>query len=249
MADHGSEGSGGEVIDQPEDRGGPMEIQTGDQMTTEGAVGTGAAVTGGGDGGVNQQQEIGDEENPRATEENPHATVPTGAAGSISEAEGPGVMAKGSSVVGGSSGDGGSSGAMGDVPGPNGSLPRDSARGKGVVIAEAEKPTEEEQTTEASSPVEIREEDIAFRPPVTAATSSRHIPITFDDIAEHTPDEILARLLEERPDIGEYVLKAKEDRARATEAAEAAERAERERKDSEDLLREMETKERAAEEA
>ncbi|KAI8572564.1 hypothetical protein RHMOL_Rhmol01G0209500 [Rhododendron molle] len=138
---------------------------------------------------------------------------------------------------------------MGDVPGPNGSPPRDSARGKGVVIAEAEKPTEEEQITEASSPVKIRERDIAFRPPVTAATSSRHIPITFDDIAEHTPDEVLARLLEERLDIGEHVLKAKEDRARAIEAAEAGERAERERKDSEDLLREMETEERAAEEA
>ncbi|KAI8563674.1 hypothetical protein RHMOL_Rhmol03G0127600 [Rhododendron molle] len=199
MADHGSGGGGGEVIDQPEDRGGPMEIQTGDQTTTEGAVGTSAAVTGGGDGGVNQQQEIGDEENPHTTEENPHATIPTGAAGFISEAEGPGVVAEGSSVVGGSSGDGGSSGAMSDISGPNGSPPRDSARGKGVVIAEAEKPTEEDRTTEAPSPVEIPEEDIAFRPLLTAATSSRLIPITFDDIAEHTPDEILARLLGSAP--------------------------------------------------
>ncbi|KAI8571325.1 hypothetical protein RHMOL_Rhmol01G0111000 [Rhododendron molle] len=132
--------------------------------------------------------------------------------------------------------------------GPSGSPPRDPAKGKSAVIAEEEKPTEEEQTTEAP-PVEIREEDIAFRPPVTAATSSRHIPITFDDITEHTPDEILARLLEERPDIGEIVLKAKEDRARAIEAAEDAERAERERKDREEPLRDMEAEERAAEEA
>ncbi|KAI8559702.1 hypothetical protein RHMOL_Rhmol04G0194600 [Rhododendron molle] len=55
--------------------------------------------------------------------------------------------------------------------------------------------------------------------------------------------------MEERPDIGEIVLKAKEDRARAIEAAEAAERAERERKDREEPLRDMETEERAAEEA
>ncbi|KAI8542673.1 hypothetical protein RHMOL_Rhmol08G0156700 [Rhododendron molle] len=151
-------------------------------------------------------------------------------------------------MVGGSSGDGGSNGAMSDIPGPNGSPPRDPAKGKSAVIAEDERPTGEEQTTEAP-PIEIREEDIAFRPPVTAATSSRHMPITYDDIAKHKPDEILARLLEERPDIGEIVLKAKEDRARAVEAAEAAERAERERKDREEPLRDMEAEERAAEEA
>ncbi|KAI8547622.1 hypothetical protein RHMOL_Rhmol07G0209700 [Rhododendron molle] len=50
-----------------------------------------------------------------------------------------------------------------------------------------------------------------------------------DDVAEHAPDEILAKLLEDHPIIGEYVLKAKEDRARAIEASEAAVRAERER--------------------
>ncbi|KAI8536034.1 hypothetical protein RHMOL_Rhmol10G0224100 [Rhododendron molle] len=247
MAEHGNSGSEGEVVDRVEDRGGPMEIQTGDQTATEEAAGTSAVVAGGDDGGVNQQQEIGDEENPRVTEENPRARVPTGAVGSISEAEGPGVVTEGSPMVGGSSGGSGSGGAMGGDPGPNGSPPRDPARGKSAVIAE-EKLVETEQTTE-DPPVEIREQDIAFRPPVTAATSSRHIPITFDEIAEHTPDEILARLLEERPDIGKYVLKAKEDRARAVEAAEAAERAERERKDREEPLRDMESEERAAEEA
>ncbi|KAI8555057.1 hypothetical protein RHMOL_Rhmol05G0144900 [Rhododendron molle] len=129
-------------------------------------------------------------------------------------------------MVGGSSGGVGGNGAAGDDPGPNGSPPRDSARGKGIVVSE--EPVEEEQTTEAA-PVEIREEDIPFRPPVTAATSSRHVPITKDDIAEHLPDDMLARLLEERPDIGEIVLKAKEERARAVAAWEAAEKAERER--------------------
>ncbi|KAI8547507.1 hypothetical protein RHMOL_Rhmol07G0201300 [Rhododendron molle] len=129
-------------------------------------------------------------------------------------------------MVGSSLGGGGRSSALGDIPGPNASLPRDPARGKGVV---AEEPVEEEQTTEAA-PVEIRDEDIVFRPPVIAATLSCHVPITKDDIAEHLPDDMLARLLEERPDIGEIVLKAKEERARAVAAWEAAEKAEREKR-------------------
>ncbi|KAI8559928.1 hypothetical protein RHMOL_Rhmol04G0214500 [Rhododendron molle] len=247
MAEHGNSGSEGEVVDRVEDRGGPMEIQTGDQTATEEAASTSAAVAGDGDGGISQQQEVGDGEKGRATEENPRATVPTGAMGSISEAKGPGVVAEGPPMVSGSSGGFGSGGAVGEDPGPNGSLPRDPAKGKSTVIAEEEKPIEEEQTY-GEPPVEIREQDIAFRPPVTAATSSRHVPITYDDIAEHTPDAILARLLEERPDIGELVLKAKEDRARAIEAVEAAERAEKERKDREEPLRDMETEEREAEE-
>ncbi|KAI8559358.1 hypothetical protein RHMOL_Rhmol04G0166900 [Rhododendron molle] len=60
---------------------------------------------------------------------------------------------------------------------------------------------------------------------------------------------MLARLLEECPDIGKIVLKAKEERAQAVAAWEAAEKAERERKDREEPLREMEVEERAAEEA
>ncbi|KAI8535815.1 hypothetical protein RHMOL_Rhmol10G0203600 [Rhododendron molle] len=99
-----------------------------------------------------------------------------------------------------------------------GTPPRDSARGKGIVA-------EEEETTDV--PVEYREEDVAFQPAVTAATSSSHVPITKYDIAEHLRDEMLAKLLEDNPMIGEMVLKAKEERARAIAAAEAAERAER----------------------
>ncbi|KAI8538536.1 hypothetical protein RHMOL_Rhmol09G0111200 [Rhododendron molle] len=135
---------------------------------------------------------------------------------------------------------GGNSGAAGEVPGPNGSPPRDPARGKGVVA-------EEEEATEV--PVEYREEDIAFRPAASAVTSSSHVPVTKYDIDEHLPDDLLARLLEENPEIGEIVLKAKEERARAIAASEAAERAEREQKDGEDLLREAEAEERAGAEA
>ncbi|KAI8572797.1 hypothetical protein RHMOL_Rhmol01G0228400 [Rhododendron molle] len=62
------------------------------------------------------------------------------------------------------------------------------------------------------------------------------------------PDEILAKLLEDNPIIGELVLKAKEDWARAIEASELAERAERERARQEGLARDVEAEERAAEE-
>ncbi|KAI8559670.1 hypothetical protein RHMOL_Rhmol04G0191600 [Rhododendron molle] len=173
------------------------------------------------------------------------------AAGSISEPVGTNTEARASPVVGGSSGDAENSGTIGDETGPNGSPPRDSAKGKGVVIEEEhveEVQIEIEQTTEAA-PFEIREEDIAFRPPAGAATSSRHVPITYDDIAEHAPDEILARVLEQHPEIGEYVLKAKEDRARAIEEAEAAARAERDRVEPEGLAADVEAEEREAEEA
>ncbi|KAI8538176.1 hypothetical protein RHMOL_Rhmol09G0081700 [Rhododendron molle] len=138
------------------------------------------------------------------------ATVLAGAVGSIVESGGSGTVAEGSPIVGGGSlGDGGSSSAVDDILGPNASPPRDLARGKGVA-------TEEEETTEI--PVEYREQDIAFRPAETAATSSRHVPVTKQDIAEHLPDDRLAKLLEENPEIGEIVLKAKEERARAIAA-------------------------------
>ncbi|KAI8547483.1 hypothetical protein RHMOL_Rhmol07G0199400 [Rhododendron molle] len=106
-------------------------------------------------------------------------------------------------MVGGSSGGVGGSGVAGDDPRPNRTPPRDSARSKGTVIAEEEEPTE--------VPVEYREQDVAFRPAASAATSSSHVPITKYDIAEHLPDDRLARLLEENPEIGEIVLKVKED--------------------------------------
>ncbi|KAI8572071.1 hypothetical protein RHMOL_Rhmol01G0170200 [Rhododendron molle] len=240
MADHGDGSGEGEVVDRVEDRGGPMGTETGDQTASEGAAGVSAVVAGGGDGGASQQQEVSDEENTRATEENPHATVLSATLGPIFEAEGSGTVARGPLMAGGSSGGSGSGGAVGDDPGPNGSPPRDPARGKGTVIVE-EEPTE--------ILVEYREQDIAFRPAASAATSSRHVPVTKQDIAEHLPDDRLARLLEENPDVGEMVLRAKEERARAIAAWEAAEKAERDRKDREEPLRDMEAEERAAEEA
>ncbi|KAI8546939.1 hypothetical protein RHMOL_Rhmol07G0158700 [Rhododendron molle] len=137
MADHCDGGGEGEVIDRVEDRGGPMETQTGDRTTVEEAAGVSAVVTGsGGDGGEDQQQEVSDEEKDRVTEVNPRARVLSGAVGSIPEAEGSSAEAEGPPMVGGDSGDGSNSGAVGDDTGTNGSPPRDSMKGKGVAVEE-----------------------------------------------------------------------------------------------------------------
>ncbi|KAI8563428.1 hypothetical protein RHMOL_Rhmol03G0110600 [Rhododendron molle] len=174
---------------------------------------------GGGDSNQGREQEAAGGEEHRAVEPEPRAMDEAGAVGPRVDPEGPSATVEGSPAVGGSDVVSDSA-TVEDDTGPNESPPRGSDKGKGIAV-------EEEQTTKNVT-VEIREENIAFRPPVTATTSSSHMPITFDDIAEHTPDEILAKLLEDNPAIGEYVLKAKKNRARAIEASEATEKAERE---------------------
>ncbi|KAI8535482.1 hypothetical protein RHMOL_Rhmol10G0177900 [Rhododendron molle] len=177
-----------------------------------------------------------------ATEGDPRVTEEVGAVRPSAEPVNSDIVAEErSSGVGGNSSEASNSGAVGDESRPNQTLPRDSAKDKSVVDAETE-------ITEDAT-LEIREEDIAFRPPMTAATSSRHVPITLDDVAEHALDEIFAKLLEDNPVIGEYVLKAKEDRARAIEASEAAVRAERERTGLGGLAADIEAEEREAEAA
>ncbi|KAI8568336.1 hypothetical protein RHMOL_Rhmol02G0190200 [Rhododendron molle] len=196
MADHGNNGIEGEVVDRSADVGGPMETDQGDQKATVGAVGASALATGGGNGREGQQQEVSDGDDHRAIEVEPRAIKEAEAVGSSVEPVGPGIAAEGTPKAGGSLADVGGSGAMGADLGLNGSPPRDPARGKGAVI-------EEEETTEA--PVTYREEDVLFWP---TATSSSHIPITKYDVAEHLPDEALAKLLEDNPIIGEIVLEA-----------------------------------------
>ncbi|KAI8563542.1 hypothetical protein RHMOL_Rhmol03G0118200 [Rhododendron molle] len=267
MVDHGENGNGGEVVDRPEDRGGPMAAEEGDHMATEATGDASAVAAGGGDGdpGRNQLTQawpwetwrrpdlVDSGEDHRATEPDAHAKEQVEAVGPNVDPAGPSMAVEDLSAVGGGSGDvGGSDGTRGDDTG----LIESPAKGKGVVgtgeVHVEEARIEEVQTTEAT-PVEIREEDIAFRPPAATATSSRHVPITYADIAEHAPDEILARVLENHLEIGEYVLKAKEDRARAIEETEAAARAEREaereRVGPEGLAANMEAEEREAEEA
>ncbi|KAI8559766.1 hypothetical protein RHMOL_Rhmol04G0199500 [Rhododendron molle] len=218
MADHGDGGGSGEVVDCSEDRGGMMVAETGDETVVETIGATSATAESGGDGIQEQQQETAGDEVPRAAESEARARDQVGAVGSSRAPEVLGMVAEGPPVVDRSSGGAEGSGAVGENPESNESPPRDSAKGKGVVIEEEQVERvqiEEVQTVEAD-PVEIREEDIAFRPPAGAATSSRHVPVTYDDIAEHTPDEILARVLEQHPEIGEYILKAKEDRAKGS---------------------------------
>ncbi|KAI8535784.1 hypothetical protein RHMOL_Rhmol10G0200900 [Rhododendron molle] len=77
---------------------------------------------------------------------------------------------------------------------------------------------------------------------IPASSDTSHI---VEPCTEHLPDEKLAKLLEDNPMIGEMVLKAKEERARAIVVAEAAERAEREHKVGDELLGEAEAEERA----
>ncbi|KAI8563794.1 hypothetical protein RHMOL_Rhmol03G0136800 [Rhododendron molle] len=237
MADHAGNSGSGENVDRPEDAGGPMETEIEHQRPAGVVEGINAVVTSGGDDGESQQQEVGGGDDHRAIVVEPHVTEEAGAVGSSVEPVGSGTVAEGSPTVGGSSDGGSSSGAVGDDPGPNGSPLRDPARGKGAVV-------EGEETTEA--PVTYREEDVLFR---LAATSSNNILIIKYDVAEHLPDEALAKLLEDNPMIGEIVLKAKEERAWAIAASEATARAEREQKEREELLRDAEAKKRAVAEA
>ncbi|KAI8559534.1 hypothetical protein RHMOL_Rhmol04G0181100 [Rhododendron molle] len=174
MADHGDGSGGGEVVDKPEDRGGPMTVEETDQTAANPVGVEGAVVEEGGDGSGNREQATGDEKNYRASEAEPRATEQARAVGSISEPVGTNTEVRISPTVGGSSDGVDSSGAAGDDTGPNQTPSRDSAKGKGAAVEEEhieEEQMAKEQTTEAA-PVEVQEEDIAFRPPAGAATSS-----------------------------------------------------------------------------
>ncbi|KAI8550489.1 hypothetical protein RHMOL_Rhmol06G0110900 [Rhododendron molle] len=182
----------------------------------------------GGDGGRGQQQKAGGGEECCATEVVPRPTEETGAVGPGAGPLGLSTATEGSPVaINGETGDVSGGGAGGDDTGLSQTPPRDSAKGKGAVV---------EETPEI--PILYREKDIFFRPAATVATSSSHVPITKYDVAEHFPDEALAKLLKDNPTIGELVLKAKEDRARAIGASEAVDRAERERARQEGLAAE-----------
>lgn len=79
MADHSTGGGEGEVIDRPEDRGGPMEAQPRDQTVMEETTGASAAATGHGDCDHGREQEVGDGGNERTLEGEQRATEMNGA--------------------------------------------------------------------------------------------------------------------------------------------------------------------------
>ncbi|KAI8549169.1 hypothetical protein RHMOL_Rhmol06G0005500 [Rhododendron molle] len=261
MADQSGGSGEGEVFDRPEDRGGPMAVDESDQTAAEHVGIDGAGVTDGGDSGGDQQHEAGRGDEGRVRGSDPRATDTTGAMGPGAEPLGTGMAAGDSEQTrGGSGGDASEDDRCATEPDARATEAEPNpaeglGKGKGAVIEEEhveEVRIEEVQSTEAT-PVVIPEEDIAFRPLAGTATSSRHVPITYANIVEHVPDEILARVLENHAEMGEYVLKAKEDRARAIQEAEATARAEREaereRAGPEGLAADMEAEERDAEEA
>ncbi|KAI8555309.1 hypothetical protein RHMOL_Rhmol05G0164800 [Rhododendron molle] len=234
MAEHGDSGDRGEVVNHPRDEGASMEPKIGDQTVAMEVTGTDAETTSGGDGVQDCEQEaVGGEEH-RTVEPEPRAMDEAGAVGPRVDPGGPSSTVEGSYVIGGSDVVTGNRDASGGETGLNGSPPRDSDKRKGAAV-------EEEQTIETLAA--YREEDVAFSPAASTATSSSHVPVTKYDIAEHLPDQMLAKVLEGNPTIGEYVVKAKEDRARAIEASEVAERAERERAGPEGLVDDIEAEE------
>ncbi|KAI8572113.1 hypothetical protein RHMOL_Rhmol01G0173300 [Rhododendron molle] len=141
MADNKNNGGGGEVVDRPEDRGGPMAIEGADQTAAELVGVEGAVVASSSDGGEDQQQEIGSGGEGRAREPDARAMEQAGAMGPNIEPMGPGSVAEASSIVDRSLDSVDGSGAVGDVTKPSGSPPRDSTKGKGIAV-------EEEQATE-----------------------------------------------------------------------------------------------------
>ncbi|XP_058211605.1 B3 domain-containing protein Os03g0622100-like [Rhododendron vialii] len=138
MAEHDNGGGRGEVLDRPEDVGGPMEVETADQQPAEPPLGVGAAVAGGGDGVQGHEQEVGSEGDHRATVSDHRATEEAGATGLVVQPLDPSMAVEGSVVIGGGFGrDTGSSGAGGDGvdgdgTGPGETPPRDPAKGKGA---------------------------------------------------------------------------------------------------------------------
>ncbi|KAI8555143.1 hypothetical protein RHMOL_Rhmol05G0151500 [Rhododendron molle] len=224
-----------------------MEIDTGDQCLAE-AVGAEGAVVARHDGGDDgREKEVGGRDEHRATETDPPVTEEARAVELVVQPLDPGMEVAGSVVAGRSSEHGGH-GSDGRAPeaepratvvsgvvGPNVEPMGSGTMGEGLPIIGG-------GSGDAGGSGEVV---MLSQSATTAASSSSHRPITKYYVAEHLPDEALVKLLEDNPMIGEIVLKAKEDRARAIAAMEAAARAEREQKEREELLRDAEAKERA----
>ncbi|KAI8559155.1 hypothetical protein RHMOL_Rhmol04G0151400 [Rhododendron molle] len=92
MAGHGGNGGSGKMIDQAEDRGGPMEIEPVEYQPVEAIGGGGAAVVDGGDGGQGGEQAVDDGGEHRTLEAEPRAMEEIGA-------EGPNIKPLDSSMV------------------------------------------------------------------------------------------------------------------------------------------------------
>lgn len=135
------------------------------------------------------------------------------------------TMVEGDEIIGGSSGGVGGRGASGAGARLSEALPRDSAKGKGVV----------EEATEVSI------ERAEFQP---AVGSSRHQPVSKGDFVELVDDAMLARLLQDNPTVVAVVVATQEERQRAIALAQEEEllwdQAEKAWAKGEDMVRETE---------
>lgn len=152
MADD-SNGSGGEdVVDRPEDEGGPMEVEKVEEQAAEAVGGAGAVIEGGGggDGDGDRAEEVEDGADRRAPVEIPCASVTSGAMGSVVEPLNPNMAVEGVVISGGNFR--GASGS-GNGVGPRGGSPvQNPPHGKGPIVAE------EEETRD------VEAEDVMFQP-------------------------------------------------------------------------------------
>ncbi|KAI8538483.1 hypothetical protein RHMOL_Rhmol09G0107200 [Rhododendron molle] len=113
MVDHGGNGGGGDVIDRPEGRGGPMEIETEDQQPAGAVEGTGTMVVKGSDDSRDQRQETSSGVVQRMLKGYPRETEEPRAVGASVKPLCLSTVAEGSPIVGGSFGDVSDSGAEG----------------------------------------------------------------------------------------------------------------------------------------
>lgn len=237
MADHGGDGSNGDVVDRPWDEGETMETETEVEQATEVAIGEGAAASSSGGVGKDRAMTVGDDSDRRAPVANLHTPMTGETARAVVQPLDSTTAVEGVVISSGSFGGAGGSVGSGSGVGPSGSPPRDSVKGKGMVV----------EIEEAS---EIPTGPVEFRP---AAGSSGHRPISRGYFAKFVDEAVLDRLLWDNPTVVATVVAAREERQRAIGLAQEDERlrdeVERARVEEEDVLREMEAAEKARAEA
>lgn len=133
MVDNNGDGGGRAVIDCLKDEGGPMEIETEEQWPVEAVEDFGAEIAEDEGHGNDQVPEVEDEAQQCTPEEDPRAPKELGAVGPIAEVLGMSTVVGGSTVSGSGGGSASGSGGGSGVE-QSGSSPRDSARGKRVLL-------------------------------------------------------------------------------------------------------------------
>ncbi|KAI8559814.1 hypothetical protein RHMOL_Rhmol04G0204000 [Rhododendron molle] len=110
MAEGNGNGGGGEVVDQPKDRGEPIAVEERDQRPLETVTGTSIDAMNGGDGNQGRDEEAAGGGEHRAMKIEPRVTDQAGVVGPRIEPLDPSTAARGSVATNGGSGDAGSGG-------------------------------------------------------------------------------------------------------------------------------------------